>query len=384
MIDVDLKKIDELIAGFLSNESTPEEQHVLYQWIKSDNNNRAYFIQMYKAWVSSAQLEQASSKGVEFALQKVHDRIFDVSNNEKHSRAPKTLLLRNVLKYAAAIAVLLVVSTSVIVRQSMRSSVDVMVDESTFEAYYGSKAFAGLPDGSRVWLNSGSKLSVQPGYNINERRVYLSGEAYFEIESNEKKPFIVQAGDLSVRATGTIFNVKAYPEDEQISATLVEGVIFVEGRDDRENEFSIKVKPGQTLNYAMRKTVLEGNVPTGTAVSIHSDSLSQVKPNPPMTIKRSNTEAVTSWINNKWIIDNEEFGRLAVQLERRYNVEILFASENLKQYRFSGTIERETVEQLFELFRYSIPLKYTIDKGIVSLSVDQVLEKQYEKAWKQK
>ena len=415
MIEVDQGNVDELIACFLSNGATPEEQNALLRWIEANSSNRAYYMQAYQAWAGSAQMQQSDVEREAIALRKIHRRISSLVMEDDKKRTadntvypslrgtkqsslsynqyvtkyvigkePKTVILRHVFRYAAAIAVLLVVSTYIIMYHSMSPKATVLAGESTYEAFYGTKAFAALPDGSKVWLNVGSKLSVQAGYNSNDRRVNLSGEAYFEVVSNAGKPFIVQAGNLSVKATGTTFNVKAYPDEKQISATLVEGVIYVEGRDEREKEFSVKVSPGQTFNYTTPKMMPEENTQKEAVVSERRETLPQMSASPPMTIKRMNTEAITSWRKNSWIIDNEEFGQLAVLLERRYNVEIRFTSEKLKQYRFSGTIERETIEEIFDLLRYSIPLKYTIEKGVINLKVDKVLEKQYEKAWKQK
>ena len=101
----------------------------------------------------------------------------------------------------------------------------------------------------------------------------------------------------------------------------------------------------------------------------------------PATAHQVRTEVYTSWMKDRWVIDNEYFDHLAVQLERRYNVKIRFESEDLKKYRFTGTIEKETLEQMFDVFRYSIPLQYNINQGIVILRMDEHLKKQYEKAW---
>jgi ferric-dicitrate binding protein FerR (iron transport regulator) len=253
----------------------------------------------------------------------------------------------------------------------------------TYEAHYGSRAYATLPDGTKVWLNSGSKLTVQPEYQLHERTVELSGEAYFDVETNPERPFIVRVGEISIKATGTVFNVKAYPEEEQITTTLVEGTVFIEGNDEKEKGFKMQLQPNQTVSY--RKKITNQNVAReDTAVHTSLPKPEKQEPQKPLTATTSpmKTETLTSWMKDRWIIDNEEFGNLAVQLERRYNVQIRFESEELKQYRFTGTIERETVEQMFDAFRYSIPLKYAIERGIVTLSADVELKKQYEKAWK--
>ena len=385
MLESDKENIDELIAGFLSKGTSPEEEKFLLQWIESDSNNWEYYVQMYRVWASSAQIQPLASEREEAALRKVHRKIYDdsVPVYRRDRKEPKTVSLRNVFRYAAAAAVLLVVTTYALTRQSMNRIPDTYASESTYEAHYGSRAFTSLPDGSKVWLNSGSKLSVQNGYNINERRVLLSGEAYFEVITNPEKPFIVQAGNLSVRATGTTFNVKAYPDEDQITATLVEGVIVVEGQDERQEKFKYKVNPGQTITYVTQKPVHIDSTQTAVIAPVR-ETPQQVKQKSPISLSRPSPEALTSWMKDRWIIDSEDFGSIAVKLERRYNVEIRFDTEKLKQYHFSCTIERETVEQMFDAFRYTIPLKYSIDKGVVRLSMDPVLEKQYEKAWKQK
>ena len=380
MLEPYKENIDELIASFLSKGSAPEEEAFLLRWIESDSNNREHYVRMYRAWLGSAQMQPLASEREASALLKVRERTSGYYR--KYRREPKTVLLRNVFRYAAAVAVLLVVSTYVLTRQSMNRLPDIYASESTYEAHYGSRAFASLPDGSKVWLNSGSKLSVQTGYNNNERRVHLCGEAYFEVISNPEKPFVVQAGDLSVRATGTSFNVKAYHDEDRITATLVEGVIIVEGYDELHEQFRYKISPGQTVTYASRKTVHTDQTPADNVVAPERVSRQQENKTSPISVIRADAEALTSWMRDRWIIDNEEFGCIAVKLERRYNVEIRFDTESLKQYRFTGTIERETVEQIFDVLRYSIPLKYSIEKGIVSLSTDHVLEKQYEQAWK--
>jgi len=389
--NIELKEqMDELIAGFLSGGVSSEEMDLLLQWIESDSNNRKYYTQAYRTWVSCAQMRPLATKREEAALWKSRRRTFDVLtvSGKYRKGMSKTVSLRKVLKYAATVAVLLVVSTYGIVRHSMNRLALFESSESTYEAYYGSMAFTTLPDGSKVWLNSGSKLTVQAGYNISERRVHLSGEAYFQVTSNAKKPFIVQAGNLSVKATGTSFNVKAYPDEDRITATLVEGAIIIEGHDEHEKQFTYQLSPGQTVNYVTQKSVYKGTDQTSgtTTANVVGDASSvsvQKASALPISISKPDTEILTSWMRDRWIIDNEDLGSIAVKLERRYNVEIRFDSEKLKQYHFTGTIERETVEQIFDLFRYFIPLKYTIEKGEVRLMVDQTLEKEYKKAWKQ-
>ena len=375
MFDLSKECIDGLISGFLSKSATPEEQELLLKWIESDANNLKYYQQLYSMWLCSAQLHHPDPAQEEGALKRLHKKVFELSVADKRlqeKKAQKSIFSRSIFKYAVAIAGLIIATYS-ITHYTIKEQYEALVNEMTYEAHYGSRAFATLPDGSKVWLNSGSKLSVLEGFNIDERIVQLSGEAYFKVATNPEKPFVVKVDELTIRATGTAFNVKAYPEEEQITTTLVEGTVFLEGIN-REKEFKIKMAKNQSISYKRKIEIVEDKEAVGT-----EENLTSI----PATITQDKVEVVTSWLKDRWIIDNEDFGSLAIQLERRYNVEIRFNSEELKQYRFTGTIERETVEQMFDAFRYSIPLQYAINKGIVTLTMDKALEKQYEKAWRQ-
>ena len=376
------ESIDELIIAFLSKNATSEEQKCLLEWVESNALNKEYYEQMYTTWLYCAQISSSSSNHVEQALVQVRKKVSGISITEKPQikNVQKRALSRFFLKYAASV-VLLVAITYSITRYGMNQDFEHQNSEMVYEAHYGSRAFALLPDSSKVWLNSGSKLSIMSGYNFKERTVHLVGEAYFDVRTNPEKPFIVKAGNIAVNATGTVFNVKAYPEEERIITTLVKGVVVINGVDKQKKNFSLKVTPGQSISYYKQKSTIEDITDVNTSSEI-AKSNEKIMSAAHVTERYVNTDAFTSWMSDRWVIDNEDFGSLSVKLERRYNVDIRFESEDLKRYRFTGTIERETLEQMFDVFRYSIPLKYTIDKGVVVLTEDKYLKKQYEKAWK--
>lgn len=89
----------------------------------------------------------------------------------------------------------------------------------------GQRASVVLPDGTKVWLNSHTKLNYKSDYGVKERSVSLSGEAYFEVSKDTLRRFLVNAGDMEVEALGTAFNVKAYEEDDEVVTTLFEGSV---------------------------------------------------------------------------------------------------------------------------------------------------------------
>ncbi len=93
----------------------------------------------------------------------------------------------------------------------------------TVTAGNGEKADIMLADGSHVWINSGSSLTYNEGFNRKERNVYLEGEAYFEVAKDAERPFIVRTGEMDIQALGTAFNVNAYNDERYVSSVLLEG-----------------------------------------------------------------------------------------------------------------------------------------------------------------
>jgi ferric-dicitrate binding protein FerR (iron transport regulator) len=197
----------------------------------------------------------------------------------------------------------------------------------TVQVEVGQKANVYLPDGTHVWLNSAGSLSYDNN-NKKERIVYLQGEAYFEVSKDKTRPFIVKANDISVEALGTRFDLKAYPDDNYVTAILMEGSIRVSS-------------------------------PLQSAI---------LAPNEKLTVTKSDgqfTKSVlwdagknVSWINNQLSFEQERLEDIAKILERMYSVHIRFVSEKLKDIRFSGTIKNNNLENVLELIAFVSPIRY--------------------------
>ena len=114
-------------------------------------------------------------------------------------------------------------------------------------APYGARTEIGLPDGSTVWLNAGSKIKYMNVFNIDNREIQLNGEAYFKVAKNADLPFDVKTGDLDIQALGTEFNVKSYDDEDIIETTLVEGKIAI--KQGRKKKETIYLEPNQQAVY---------------------------------------------------------------------------------------------------------------------------------------
>lgn len=224
---------------------------------------------------------------------------------------------------------------------------------------YGSRSKLVLPDGSKVFLNAGSKLTYDKSFDSQERIVRLSGEAYFDIVKNPSRPFIIQTASMNIRVIGTAFNVKCYPDEDLAEASLVRGSIEVMLHDRSDK---IILKPNEKLTLHANRAEVSGK-PVKT--------LSRAEAPPVLSIGRmtqmpSDSSIVeTSWIDNKLVFRSERFDDLAVKMERWYGVQIRFADESLREIRFTGIFERENISQALDALKLTANFSYSLDKDQV-------------------
>lgn len=163
-----------------------------------------------------------------------------------------------------------------------------------------------LPDGSKVWLNAASSIRYPVAFNSIERKVYVSGEAYFEVAKDKTKPFRVVANDMLVEALGTAFNINAYGDEPIVSATLVEGSILV-----TEGAAENVLKPGQQAK-------ISGNE---------------------MTVVNVNADEVIAWKNNQFKFNDLPLDAILRQVARWYDAEIVY--EQKTSDHFNAEVSRD-------------------------------------------
>jgi len=206
----------------------------------------------------------------------------------------------------------------------------------TVQVAIGQKANMQLPDGTRVWLNSASSLTYDNAdYNKKERVVDLQGEAYFDVSKDKTRPFIVETHELSVEALGTKFDVKAYPEDNYILTTLLEGNVRVSSSSQ-----SAVMNPNEKLKFTKENGLFD------------KSALPDADKN-------------VSWVNNQLAFDHERLEDIAKILERMYSIHFNFASENLKDIRFSGTLKNNNLENVLQLITFVSPINYSLKNDTI-------------------
>ena len=206
----------------------------------------------------------------------------------------------------------------------------------TVSTGYGEKAEVTLPDGSRVWINAGSRLTYDNRYNRRQREVLLSGEAYFEVAQEKRKPFIVRTTDMVVEALGTSFNVMAYDDEPFASSVLLEGSLRVTAASQE-----------RLLSGNHRATLYKASSTLASDAVLASDYV--------------------VWKEGYIYFENSSFEDIAKRLSRMFNVQISFTSDELKKMRFTGTLGNSSIRNVLDILSLTSPMRYEMDGTTVSL-----------------
>jgi transmembrane sensor len=245
-----------------------------------------------------------------------------------------------VLRIAAVLSVPLLLSSVFFYhqlnQQKQQSYPQVVRTYNTFKAPMGAKTQILLPDGTLVWLNSGSTLSFPSQFDPDSRKVTLEGEAYFEVVKNEKVPMIVSTGPMDVKVYGTKFNINTFDSDV-IETTLVEGKVSIVSENAHEETI---LNPGFSAAFD----------PVSEKVRIK---------------KVNDMEAFTGWKDGKLLFHDERFIQILKKLERWYNVNIQIADKSLYEYTLYATFIDENIEQVLDIFAHSIPISVEYPKRTV-------------------
>ncbi|MGC6431254.1 MAG: FecR family protein [Jejuia sp.] len=200
-----------------------------------------------------------------------------------------------------------------------------------------------LADGSKVHLNSGSKLKYPIQFlKEGNRKVHLEGEAYFEITKNKYQPFVVEANNMYVEVLGTIFNIMAYPEDSKITTILEEGSVAIGHLKETTNQATVILKPNDQALWDKKS----GEITINT-----------VKPS-----------IYTAWTEGRTVFDHMLFKNILKKLERRYNVEISNNNEILANEQFTATFDYESIEQVLESFSKNYPFTYSLEGNKITIN----------------
>jgi transmembrane sensor len=380
---MDFKKIEIIIIKYFSQSANMQDLDILNKWIEDPENQLIFQDYVKTHFAVTLAMNDPDIKTVRKAL---------LNEIRKEKKKVYTYKLRSVMKYAA-IAILflgigLLLQKDIFNSQSEKQSIVPRKDEITLKLGNGSiKVIAAdgsskvydingkvigeqngkdlvysgkgtvaklvyntlsipngkrfnitLSDGTLVHLNAGSSITFPVEFLKNRiRKVFLTGEAFFEVAHDKKNAFVVNANKLDVQVYGTKFNVTNYQEDEATDVVLVEGsVSLTQSGLPAKDKNELFLTPGYkgTFNKEDKK----------------------------ITNEKVNTSLYTSWMTGNLVFRNESFDNIIQKLERHYNVIIINNNKSLAKETFNATIEtdHESIEQVFNYFKKVYQINYSI------------------------
>lgn len=222
----------------------------------------------------------------------------------------------------------------------------------------GTRTKLTLPDGSGVWLNAGSKLNYNKVGEGSTREVYLTGEAYFDIVRNPRRPFIIHTSAMDVKVLGTQFNVKAYPDDATVETSLIHGSVQVFLKHEPGKSYLLKPNEKLVLFKHKQEAVQPVQTPAAPSLKPQTFAIQQLR-----YVNGSDMASETAWTRNMLSFIDEPFSDVALKMERWFDVEVEFKNERLKDVRITGSFENETLQQAIAALQFSTSFQFKIENN---------------------
>lgn len=302
--------IQQLIEQFGHNDYSSATQKKVLRWLADDEHAEEKREALNKLWEQAG--EQEMPRGMQQSIRRMQQNLGMQPEADNKKR------IQLFIWRAAAIFLLAVSSVSIyLMLEKDRPQKDLL------ECYIPTAEIRELtlPDGTCVMLNSKSTLLYPEEFSGDTRSVYLIGEANFKVKPDKEHPFIVKANDFQVTALGTEFNVNAYPENNELIATLLEGCVKVDFNNLMSN---VILKPNEQLAY--NKKSKKG--------SLHLPEM----------------EDVTAWQRGELVFSNMYLEDIFTNLERKFPYTLVYSPNSLKENTYSFRFQKEvTLEEVMRI-----------------------------------
>lgn len=314
----------ETLIKFITGNLLESEEQEVIAWINANEANKHDFIRLKNLYAFASSAKH---------ILKVEEDFSQLSAKINDTPKPtKSIQFGQYLKYAAILIFALFVGFSV---SELRHFQPTFADNELVNEFYapeGQISEFKLIDGTRVWLNSGTRVRIPASFSAKNRIVTMEGEAFFQVTKDPLHPFFVNTKELSVRVMGTSFNVSAYQTEKTSEVTLIEGKVGVK---EINGERLAKLLPGQQLVYEKA---------TGRKIK-----------------KEVDITPFEAWRDGKMIFKDKTLEYIAERLERWYNVDIDFNDNKIANLKFTGTIlKSKPLSQVLEIVTLSAPIRFDI------------------------
>lgn len=228
----------------------------------------------------------------------------------------------------------------------------------------GERKFFRMSDGTEIWLNSESLLKVKRGYGKEHRILMLEGEGYFSVAKNETLPLYLNALDTEIKVLGTVFNVRAYPEEEKIATSLMEGKVKLHVENgDKKSDYMLS--PGDKVEVLNRNRQFEKKSIGAATEKLEENDIAELVDYKKNAIDK-NKALETMWVENKLVFNGDPLTEAVKKMERWYNKTIVVQNENLDKQVFTGVFQERSCEQVLDLLQKTgVKFSYKVSNGII-------------------
>ena len=330
-------KIIDIANRFLAEQPcTRLELNELKKWLSDPSSQQEVETWLSDHWDTSNEINS------ELLIESVFNQIKEYRTLPDVRSGFSAKRIINIYQQIAAVLLIPLLAMGIYYLISQRNPVTVQYTETI--APRGQKSQIVLSDGTKVWLNSDTKIRYPGQFSKNQRDIYLNGEAFFEVTKNEHQPFLVHTSGPDVKVLGTRFNVKAYADENQVETSLFEGrvnlLLPAQGSDQPVEKI---LNPGQSV--------------------IFSNTTNNLVP------AKFPKDEIDGWKKNQLIFKDDTFVKLVKKIERWYNVEMIYDEKQFDNRRLTVELyEGERLEKLMDILCLALSVDFKYEKGKIILT----------------
>lgn len=324
----------EIVFKYFEGQATDNEMEQLLHWLRN-KENRLVFNSFRLDWKKSLEPNRFPGGGEE-SWQRLQAQL----GQKSYNRWQKSRKMEHFFRVAAIF--FFVVSLGSLAWYFTHQPQTIPETYTSVMAENGQISKVELPDGSLVWLNAGSKMTYNNFFSAENRKVTLTGEAYFDVTKNEILPLVVDCNGLKVKVLGTRFNVNAYDVGKMAEVVLEEGAVELFNTTTKEKFY--RMKPGERIKINLQTTKYSAEM--------------------------VNTARYTSWREGIVNIYDLSIEDLVRRLEKRYNQKFELTPD-VMELRYTFTIENEPLENVLKLMERITPVKVEQNEEIIKIEIDK-------------
>lgn len=347
---MDKNRFAELLAKRFGRDLDLEEQAELEQFLELEHHAEIYKIIKAKSIDTSAVTKEESLA----LLELLRNRI------AMEDRESTTIFRRIRSGYFFKIAAVLICVFIGLLSYLYLDRANVNADYIVTRVKAGqSKQDFTLPDGSTVVLNAGSELRYPRKFEAGLRELTLSGEAFFDVKKDPKRPFIIHTRDMDVRVLGTAFNVRAYADEAESQTALIRGKVEVLLHNARKEK---------VLLAPSHKLIVKQMVPSGSMSSGRkNNNLINLKATVSDLEMLDDAVVETSWLHDKLVFKDAPLWSVCQEIERQYGVKITIKNQTIKSLHFSASFDKNSIDEIMAALSSAEEFHYKITNNLIEL-----------------